>query len=92
MSTDRHLPRPALRRRIEETIVSEPGGITTRELRASLERRARALGELPPGPHQLLRQLGQLLVEARIDECAGVWTPVATQAQARDPHARNRAA
>jgi hypothetical protein len=92
MSTDRHLPRPALRRCIEETIAAEPGGITTRELRATLALRARALGESPAGPHQLVRQLGQLLVEGRVDECDGVWVLLEDSPLAQDPRTRNQAA
>ena len=92
MSTHRHLPRPALRRRIEETIASDPAGITTHELQASLERVARAHGEAPTGPHQLLRQLGQLLVEGRIDERGGVWRAVGACSLALDRRSRNQAA
>ena len=92
MSTDRHLPRPALRRCIEETLAAEPGGITTHELRATLARRARAVGAAPAGPHQLVRQLGQLLVEGRIDECEGVWVLREECLLALDPRSRNWAA
>jgi len=45
MSTDRHLPRRALRRNIEQTLAAEPEGITTQDLRATLTRRARAVGD-----------------------------------------------
>jgi len=92
MSQDRHLPRPALRRCIEETLAAEPGGITTPELRATLARRARALGEPPAGPHQLVRQLGLLLVEGRVDECDGVWVLREAWPLALDPRSRNQAA
>ena len=92
MSADRHLPRPALRRRIEQTLAAAPDGITTRELGAALAHRARALGEYPAGPHQVLRQLGQLLVEGCIDERAGVWVLVDAQRSVLAPGARHRAA
>jgi len=92
MSTNRHLPRPPLRRRIEETLQAEPAGITTSSLRDALAQRARALGEMPVGPEQLLRQLGRLLVEGRIDERDGVWTLVDAQPLAVDPRTRHWAA
>ena len=92
MSKDRHLPRPALRRRIEQTLAAAPAGITTHELRAALSLRARALGEVPPGPHQLVRQLGHLLVEGRIDERDGMWVLLAASDRAIVPRSRDRAA
>ena len=92
MSTDRHLPRPALRRSIEQTLAAEPEGLTTQNLRATLARRASTVGAEPPGPHQLVRQLGQLLVEGRVDEAAGVWVLLAASSLALDPRSRSQAA
>ncbi len=92
MSTDRHLPRHALRRSIEQTLAAEPEGITTQDLRATLARRARGVGDEPPRPHQLVRQLGQLLVEGRVDESDGVWVLVEETSLVLDPRSRSRAA
>jgi len=92
MSTDRHLPRRALRRNIEQTLAAEPEGITTQDLRATLTRRARAVGDEPPGPQQVVRQLGQLLVEGRVDESAGVWVLLEESSLALDPRSRSQAA
>jgi len=92
MSTDRHLPRRALRCSIEQTLAAQPEGITTHDLRAMLARRARAAGDEPPGPHQLMRQLGQLLVEGRVDESAGAWVLLEESSLALDPRARSQAA
>jgi hypothetical protein len=89
---ERHLPRPPLRRRIEETLQDEPAGITTAAMRNVLAHRARALGEQPVGPEQLLRQLGRLLVEGRVDEFNGVWMLVDDRAQSVDPRTSNQAA
>lgn len=92
MSTDPHLPRPALRRRIEEELQAGPAGVTTAALGESLAQRAHTRGERPPGPHQLVRQLGQLLVEGRIDERDGVWMIIEDCGLAVDPRTRSRAA
>jgi hypothetical protein len=91
-SPKHHLPRPALRRRIEQVLAAEPAGITTHELRAALSLRARALGETPPGPHQLVRQLGHLLVEGRIDERDGTWVLLVAAEGAVAPRSHDRAA
>lgn len=92
MTMDRHLPRPPLRRRIEEALQAEPAGVTTAALRDALAQRACALGELPVGPELLLRQLGRLLIEGRIDEFNGVWMFLDDRAQAVDPRTRHWAA
>lgn len=92
MSTDRHLPRPVLRRRIEETLEAGPAGVTTATLVDTLARRAHALGEAPPGPYQLIRQLGQLLVEGRVDERDGVWVFLGDEQHAANPRTHDRAA
>jgi hypothetical protein len=92
VSLERHLPRPTLRRRIEVALQDEPAGITTAAIRDALAHRAHALGERPVGPEQLLRQLGRLLVEGRVDEFNGVWMLVDDRAQSVDPRTSNQAA
>jgi hypothetical protein len=92
VSLERHLPRPTLRRRIEQTLQDEPAGISTTAMRDALAHRAHALGEQPVGPEQLLRQLGRLLVEGRVDELNGVWTLIDDRAESVDPRTSNQAA
>jgi hypothetical protein len=73
MRTPHQLPRPSLRRRIEQALAANPLGLGWRELRDQLAVRAVALGEQPPHAEQIVRQLGALLVEGRADERNGRW-------------------
>lgn len=91
MSAPDHLPRPALRRQIEQTLASHPEGIPATMLRHELTAHARAFGGAPVGPHQLMRQLGLMLIEGHIDERDGVWHLVDARAQAA-ARTRTRAA
>jgi hypothetical protein len=92
MSTTDHLPRPSVRRRIEQTLAAHPGGVPAEALREVLDERARTLGDGPVGTHQLIRQLGLLLIEGRIDERDGVWTLRVDHAHAGRRHTRDQAA
>jgi hypothetical protein len=86
VSTPQELPRPSLRRRIEQALAAHPTGMAWRELTAELHQRALSMGERPPGPEQIVRQLGLLLVEGRVDERAGMWVLLASDAESRPDH------
>jgi hypothetical protein len=88
MPIDSHLPGPSLRTCIEDVMETAAHGITARILREQLAQP----GGPKIGPQELLRTLGQLLVEGRVDECAGVWMLCDADADALRPHARSHAA
>ena len=92
MATTDDLPGPSVRERIEQTLAAHPEGIAAGALRDALGRRGAALGEEPVGMHQLMRQLGLLLIEGRIDEQGGVWMLRDEQAQIADTCPHDRAA
>ncbi len=92
MSPTDRLARPAVRERIEQTLAPHPTGMPASALRDALAERSQALGETPIAQHQLIRQLGLLLIEGRIDECDGVWVLRDERAQATDPCVHDRAA
>jgi hypothetical protein len=92
MSPTDHLPRPSVRERIEHTLAAHPSGVPASALRDALAERSQPLGEAPIGPHQLMRQLGLLLIEGRIDERDGVWVLRDDGAQATGPRVQDRAA
>jgi hypothetical protein len=73
MSANHLLFQPSLRRRIEAVLDDTPDGLSACELADRLV--AAAAGGGPAvGRQQLLRQLGLLLVEGRVDESDGIWT------------------
>ena len=84
MSAPHHTSRPALRALVAEIVAAHPAGLRTDDVRAAVSARCGA------GPWQVVRELGQLLVEGTLDERDGVWLPVADAVQL--PQSEQRAA
>jgi hypothetical protein len=82
MSAPHQLPRPSLRRRIEQALAAQPHGLDWRDLRDQLAARAVALGEPPPHGEQIVRQLGGLMLDGRADERDGRWVLLPADAAA----------
>jgi hypothetical protein len=88
-----HQPsRRQLRLCVEDLVAGAPTGITTRCIRDEVRRRVDPAGRGADGSVQVLRILGQLLVEGRIDERDGVWVPRTLAAPMAHRHAGRRAA
>jgi hypothetical protein len=92
MPIDHQTSRYQLRLCVEALVAGAPSGITTRRLRDEVSRRANPAGRDADGSVDVLRVLGQLLVEGRIDERDGVWVPRALAAPIEHPFAGRRAA
>jgi hypothetical protein len=78
MSSTHSLFQTPLRRLIEDALDETPHGLSLAEL---ADRVVVDTGPEDPsgvGRRQLLRQLGLLLIEGRVDECGGLWTARAT--------------
>ncbi|MCB0873426.1 MAG: hypothetical protein H6531_10015 [Actinobacteria bacterium] len=60
-----------LRRRIEQVLAATPGGLDWRTLADELARRAVAAQRPIPDRAEVVRALGGLIVEGRVDERAG---------------------
>ena len=74
MSTHHRLPHPSLRHRIENALEQTPDGLRVSDLAERLAANPGVERAERIGHEQLMRQLGLLLVEGRIDERGGVWT------------------
>ncbi|MFN8110691.1 MAG: hypothetical protein U0Y82_12730 [Thermoleophilia bacterium] len=71
MVTHIRFAQPSLRRRIEQTLAACPQGLGWRALSHELAMRAVAGGGAAPIRAEVVRELGQLIVEGRVDERQG---------------------
>ncbi len=62
---------PSLRRRTEQALAAHPAGITWRALAEEVARRAVAAGAPVPSRDEVVRELGALIVEGRVDDRQG---------------------
>ena len=92
MPIDHPPTRHQLRACVEALVAGAPSGITTLHVRDELNRRVSPADRHAAGPVPVLRILGQLLVEGRIDERDGIWVPRAQAAPMADPEDARRAA
>lgn len=65
------VPQPTLRRSIEQILAASPQGLPWRALTEELGRRAAVTGRPAEPAHEVVRQLGGLLVDGRVDERNG---------------------
>ncbi len=92
MPIDHSPSRHQLRACVEALVAGAPAGITTLRVHDELIRRVAATDQHTTGSIPVLRILGQLLVEGRIDERDGVWVPRAQAAPLAHPEGARRAA
>lgn len=62
---------PSLRRRTEQTLAAHPGGLAWQALAEEVARRAVAAGAPAPRPADVVRELGGLIAEGRVDDRQG---------------------
>jgi len=83
---------PSLRRRVEQALAAHPGGLGWQALAEEVARRAVASGATAPRPAQVVRELGSLIVEGRVDDRGGRFVLLASTRHAAVPFVHDRAA
>jgi len=83
---------PSLRRRVEQALAAHPGGLGWQVLAEEVTRRAVASGATAPRPAQVVRELGSLIVEGRVDDRGGRFVLLASTRHAAVPFVHDRAA
>lgn len=83
---------PSLRRRIEQTLAAHPTGITWRALAEEVAHRAVAAGAAAPARADVVRELGGLIVEGRVDDREGRFVLLPVVRRPSTPFIHDRAA
>ncbi|MFN8122289.1 MAG: hypothetical protein U0237_07655 [Thermoleophilia bacterium] len=83
---------PSLRRRVEQALSAHPGGLGWQALAEEVARRAVASGAPAPRPAQVVRELGSLIVEGRVDDRSGRFVLLPSTQRAAVPFVHDRAA
>lgn len=83
---------PSLRRRVEQALTAHPAGLGWQALADEVARRAVASGATAPRPAQVVRELGALIVEGRVDDRAGRFVLLPSTRGTAVPFVHDRAA